>query len=112
MQRFLEKISWKFRRIEITFTPVCLYWSGGWSYFHFSICKIQYGLKSYSLFEIAFRLPNKTTTKYFYVHSWDILFIKNYLFNLHEKLSDQDLWNVRGMSSWDKFKLKILDKIL
>ena len=58
------------------------------------------------------KLPNKTTTKYFYVHSWDILFLKNYLFNLHEKLSDQDLWNVRGMSSWDKFKLKILDKIL
>jgi hypothetical protein len=112
MQRFLEKISWKLRRVEITFCPMCLNWSGGWSYFTFSICKIQYSLRSYSLFEIAFRLPNKTTTKSFYVNAWDILFIKNYLFNLHEKLSDQDLWNVRGMSSWDKFKLKILDKIL
>jgi hypothetical protein len=57
-------------------------------------------------------LPNKTTTKFFYVNAWDILFIKNYLFNLHEKLSDKDLWNVKGMSFWDKFKLKILDKIL
>ena len=112
MQRFLEKISWKLRRIEITFTPICLNWSGGWSYFHFSICKIQYGLKSYSLFEIAFRLPNKTTIKHFYVNSWDILFIKNYLFDVHEKLSDQDRWNVIGMSSWDKFRLKVLNKIL
>jgi len=112
MQKFLEKISWKFRRINISFSLLHIDWSGGSSYFGFSIFKIVYNLRSYSLFEIAFRLPNKTTTKYFYVHSWNILFLKNYLFNLHEKLSDQDLWNVRGMSSWDKFKLKILDKIL
>lgn len=112
MQRFLEKISWKFRRVEIAFTPMFLNWSGGWSYFNFSICKIQYGLKSYSLFEIAFRLPNKTTTKHFYVHSWDILFIKNYLYDLHEKLSDKDLWSIGRMSFWDRFRLKILDKIL
>ena len=112
MQRFLEKISWKFRRIEITFSLMYLNWSGGCSYFNFSICKIQYSLRSYSFFEIAFRLPNKTTTKYFYMHSWDFLFLRNYLYKLHEKLSDQNLWNVRGMSFWDKFKLKILDKIL
>ena len=91
---------------------MCLNWSGSCSYFNFSICKIQYNLRSYSLFEIAFRLPNKTTTKYFYMHSWDILFFRNYLLKLCESLSDKDLWNKKSMSSWDKFKLKILDKIL
>ena len=112
MQRFLEKISWKFRRINIAFSLLHIDWSGASSYFSFSIFKIVYNLRSYSLFEIALRLPNKTTIKHFYVYSWDILFLRNYLYKLHEKLSDQNLWNVRGMSSWDKFKLKILDKIL
>jgi hypothetical protein len=112
MQKFLEKISWKFRRINLCFSPLNIDWSGASSYFSFSIFKIVYNLRSYSLFEIALRLPNKTTIKHFYVYSWDILFLRNYLCKLHEKLSDQNLWNVRGMSSWDKFKLKILDKIL
>jgi hypothetical protein len=46
------------------------------------------------------------------MHSWDILFFRNYLLKLCESLSDKDLWNKKSMSSWDKFKLKILDKIL
>jgi hypothetical protein len=89
-----------------------LNWSGGCSYFNFSICKIQYSLRSYSLFEIAFRLPNKTTTKYFYMHSWDFLFLRNYLHKLYLSLLDKALWNSREMSTWDDFKLKILNKIL
>jgi hypothetical protein len=112
MQRFLEKISWKFRRINIAFSPLHIDWSGVSSYFLFSIFKIQYNLRSYSLFEITLRLPNKTTTKYFHVNSWDILFFRNYLFKLYESLSDKDLWNKKSMTSWDKFRLNILDKIL
>jgi hypothetical protein len=112
MQKFLEKISWKFRRIEIAFSPLYVNWSGGSSYFIFSIFRIQYNLRSYSLFEIALMLPNKTTTKYFYVYSWDILFLSNYLHKLHANLLDRDLWNKRGLSTWDRFKLNILDKIL
>jgi hypothetical protein len=112
MQRFLEKISWKFRRINLCFCPLNINWSGGSSYFGFSIFKIVYNLRSYSLFEIALRLPNKTTTKYFYINSWDILFLRNYLLKLCESLSDKDLWNKKSMTSWDKLKLKILNKIL
>jgi hypothetical protein len=112
MQSFLEKISWKFRRINLAFSPLHIDWSGASSYFSFSIFKIVYNLRSYSLFEVTLRLPNKTTTKYFHVNSWDILFFRNYLFKLYESLSDKDLWNKKSMTSWDKFRLNILDKIL
>jgi hypothetical protein len=112
MQRFLEKISWKFRRINIAFSPFYIKWDGGASNFTISIFKIQYSFKSYSLFEIDLMLPNKTNTKYLYISSWDILFFENYLCKLHSELLDKDLWRRRRMSSWDKFRLNILNKIL
>jgi uncharacterized membrane protein YbhN (UPF0104 family) len=112
MQRFLEKISWKFRRVEIAFTPMFLKWSGSGSYFTFSICKIHNGLRTYSLFELDLLLPNKTTHKYFQIYSWDFLFLRGYLLYLSDILSDKEVWNRRRMTSWDKFKLKILNKIL
>ena len=112
MQRFLEKISWKFRRINIAFSLLHIDWSGASSYFVFSIFRIQYNLRSYSLFEIALRFPNKTTVKYFHINSWDILFLRNYLHKLYLSLLDKALWNSREMSTWDDFKLKILNKIL
>jgi hypothetical protein len=31
---------------------------------------------------------------------------------LAEKLSDKEVWNRYKMTSWDKFRLKILNKIL
>jgi hypothetical protein len=112
MQRFLEKISWKFRRINITFSLLHIDWRGGFSYFDFNIFKIMYNLRTYSLFEVTLRFPNKTTVKYFHINSWDILFLSNYLNKLHSSLLDRDLWNRKGLSSWDKFRLKILNKIL
>jgi hypothetical protein len=112
MQRFLEKISWKFRRINIAFSPLHIDWSGASSYFSFSIFKIVYNLRVYSLFEVDLLLPNKTTHKYFRVYSWDFLFLRGYLCMLAESLSDKKVWNRRRMTSWDKFKLKILNKIL
>ena len=112
MQRFLEKISWKFRRINIAFSPLHIDWSGAGSYFSFSIFKIVYNLRDYSLFEVEFLLPNKTTQKYFRVYSWDFLFLRGYLRMLAEVLSDKNVWNRNKMTSWDKFRLKVLNKIL
>jgi hypothetical protein len=112
MQRFLEKISWKFRRTNIAFSLLHIDWRGGFSYFDFNIFKIMYNLRTYSLFEVTLRFPNKTTVKYFHINSWDILFLSNYLNKLHSSLLDRDLWNRKGLSSWDKFRLKILNKIL
>ena len=112
MQRFLEKISWKFRRINIAFSPLHIDWSGAASYFSFSIFKIVYNLRDYSLFEVVFLFPNKTTQKYFRVYSWDFLFIRYYLRKLQDSLSDKNVWNRNRMTSWDKFRLKVLNKIL
>ena len=112
MQRFLEKISWKFRRINIAFSLLHINWSGAASYFSFSIFKIVYNLRDYSLFEVVFLFPNKTTQKYFRVYSWDFLFLRGYLSMLAESLSDKKVWNRNRMTSWDKFRLKVLNKIL
>ena len=112
MQRFLEKISWKFRRINIAFSLLYIAWSGGSSYFSLSIFKIVYNLRDYSLFEVVFLFPNKTTQKYFHVYSWDFLFLRGYLRMLAEVLSDKNVWNRNKMTRWDKFKLKVLNKIL
>lgn len=112
MQRFLEKISWKFRRINITFSPLHIDWSGASSYFSFSIFKIAYNLRAYSLVEVVLLLPNKTTHKHFYVYSWDFLFLRGYLLYLSDSLSDKKVWNRNKLTSWDKFRLKILNKIL
>jgi hypothetical protein len=112
MQRFLEKISWKFRRINIAFSLLHIDWSGGSSYFSFSILKIVYNLRVYSLFEVDLLLPNKTTHKYFRVYSWDFLFLRGYLHMLAESLSDKKVWNRNRMTRWDKFRLKVLNKIL
>jgi hypothetical protein len=112
MQRFLEKISWKFRRVNISFSLLHIDWSGGSSYFGFSIFKIVYNLRAYSLFEVVFLLPNKTTHKYFHVYTWDCLFFRRYLSMLAEKLSDKEVWNRNKLTNWDKFRLKILNKIL
>lgn len=112
MQRFLEKISWKFRRTNISFTSFHIDWSGAGSYFSLSIFKIVYNLRIYSLFEIDLLFPNKTTTKYFQLYSWDFLFLRGYLRMLAESLFDKDLWTRGRMSKWDKFRLKILKKIL
>lgn len=112
MQRFLEKISWKFRRVNIAFSLLHIDWSGGSSYFGFSIFKIVYNLRAYSLFEVVFLLPNKTTHKYFHVYTWDCLFLRRYLSMLAGSLSDKEVWNRNKLTSWDKFRLKILNKIL
>jgi hypothetical protein len=112
MQRFLEKISWKFRRINIAFSLLHIDWSGASSYFSFSIFKIVYNLRTYSLFEVDLLFPNKTTTKYFQVYSWDFLFLRGYLRMLAEVLSDKNVWNSSRMTNWDKFRLKVLNKIL
>jgi hypothetical protein len=71
-----------------------------------------YNLRAYSLFEVDLLLPNKTTHKYFHVYSWDFLFLRGYLGMLAEKLSDREIWNRNKLTSWDKFRLKILNKIL
>lgn len=112
MQRFLEKISWKFRRINIAFSLLHIDWSGGSSYFSFSIGKIVYNLRAYSLFDIDLLLPNKTTQKYFRVYSWDFFYIRGYLGMLAESLSDKNVWNRNKMTRWDKFRLKVLNKVL
>ena len=112
MQRFLEKISWKFRRIIISFSLLHIDWSGTSSYFSFSIFKIVYNLRDYSLFEVDLLFPNKTTQKYFHVYSWDFLFLRGYLRILAESLSDKEIWNRNKMTRWDKFRLKVLNKIL
>jgi hypothetical protein len=111
MQRFLEKISWKFRKINIAFSLFHIDWSGASSYFSFSIFKIVYNLRAYSLFEVDLLLPNKTTHKYFRVYSWDFLFLRHPLYKKFESLIDKELWTVRGLTKTEEFTRKVLSKL-
>lgn len=112
MNRFLEKISCNFRRYNMSFTPIQIKWSGLDSSFEIFLIRVGYNLKTYSLLELHLAFPNKTTTQRFYLYSWDLFFLHNYLFKLYLELEDRNTWNGRDITSWDKFMLKILNKII
>lgn len=112
MNRFLEKISWNFRRHNLTISPLQIKWSGRDSSFEIFLIRVGYNLKTYSLLEIHLAFPNKTTTQRFYLYSWDLFFLHNYLSKLYCELEDRNTWNRKGLSTWDKLRLKILNKII
>lgn len=112
MNTFLEKISWNFRRHNLTISPLQIKWSGRDSSFVLFLIRVVYNLKTYSLLEIHLAFPNKTTTQRFYLYSWDLFFLHNYLSKLYCELEDRNTWNRRGLSTWDKLRLKILNKII
>lgn len=112
MNTFLEKISWNFRRHNLTISPLQIKWSGRDSSFVLFLIRVVYNLKTYSLLEIHLAFPNKTTTQKFYLYSWDLFFLHNYLSKLYCELEDRNTWNRKGLSTWDKLRLKILNKII
>jgi hypothetical protein len=112
MNRLLEIISWKFRRHNLNIVPFQIEWSGRDSSFVIFVIKVVYNLKTYSLVEIHLAFPNKTTTQKFYLYSWDFFFLHNYVSKLYCELEDRNTWNRNSLSTWDKFRLKILNKII
>lgn len=111
MKKFLEKISWKTRKWNYTFHLFDLYLHDQTSTWGLNFLTFRNGVTVYSLFAFEFRLPNKTHVKSFTIDHWDILFIRNYLWNQYDELCDIDLWAPRSLSSWDLIKLKFLKRL-
>lgn len=104
--KVLKKISWKFRKIHITFSPLVIYINNTWEGWGFDFFVISKELNEYSLLKLTWHLPNGAEKKFKFVG--DFLFLRT---PLHKKLSDlvdRDLWSINGLGSWDKFKLKVL----
>jgi len=109
MNRILEKIAWKTRRFHLKYQSFVLYLNDNdtWG---FSIMTFTYRHRDYSLLSLHFRLPNKTHVKVLSLDWWDVLFLRNYLWNLYDDLSDGQIWS-NNLTRLDEFKLKLLGKL-
>lgn len=112
MQGFLEKISWKLRRYDIAFSPFYIRWSGGDSSFQLAVLRFDINLKMYSLFEISFRLPNKTYVKRLTLDSWDLFFIYHKLYKHYDYLHEKQVWGVYPLDRFERLTFKILSKLI
>ena len=111
MKKLLEKLYWKTRKLNLKFKFLTLYLNSRYSTWGFSYISITSKGRGYSLLELKFRLPNKTTVKEFSLDEWDILFLNHYLYKKWEKLDDAHMWNSRSLSSFQMFLLTLLDKL-
>ena len=110
INKFLEKVSWKLHRVSFKISLFSIGYYGDASAFNFRFFTVLNKLHESSLLAFSFRLPNKTYVKRFVIDHWDFLFLRNYLYKQYESLIDKELWTIRGMSKWDKLKMRILRK--
>jgi hypothetical protein len=110
MNRLLVKVAWITRRWNIGFTLFSLMHRS--NTIEIDLCSFLINLEYYSLLSFHFRLPNKTNVRRFVIDRWDIFFIYTFLYKRWESLDDKNIWNNNSMNIWDKFQLKILDKIV
>lgn len=111
MKKLLEKISWKTRKWNTLIQLCNIYINDNYHGWGINIFKFNFKLSSYSLFELRFRLPNKTSVQHFTIDDWDLLFIRTPLYKRWEKLDDKWTWSKITFTRWEKKQLNILDKL-
>lgn len=105
----LKKISWKFRKIHITISPLVILINTKWEGWGFDILKIEKELHSYSLLKMVWELPNGAEKKLSF--SGDFLFLRTPLRKELSDIDDRMLWSMRGVSKWDELKHWVLNLI-
>ena len=110
LQKILQKISWKTRRINFIISLFDLYLHDSNGTWGFRLLNFHRGFRDYSLLKFEFRLPNGANIRRFSVDSWDILFIYPLLWKQYDDLSDSEIWGIKH-TGWDKIKLNILTKL-
>lgn len=106
----LQKIAWKTRKwnLKICFLDIALHDNdGSWG---IKLLDVQYKFRSYCLFCIDFRLPNGADIKKTAIDSFDLFFLRNYLWNVYDDISDRKLWG-SSLSTVAKIKLVILERV-
>lgn len=107
----LQKISWKTRRWNFKIHILNIYLHDGNGSWGIDILTIVSNYYASSLFSIMFRLPNGAEIRNFTLDELDFFFLRSPIHKEYERLSENKLWGV-GLSRWDDFKLRILDKII
>ena len=111
MNNLLEKISWLTRRWNFKFSLFNLYFHDEFSSWGFELFKVSKKFNQYSALAISVRLPNKTNVKRFTIDSWDVLFLKRFMWNWWESLDDKKLWGGK-LTPFERISLKILNRLI
>lgn len=110
--KLLEKVSWKLRRYGIAFSPFYMRWSGGDSSFQLAILRFDNNLKTYALFKISFRLPNKTYVRTLTLDSWDFFFLYHKLYRYYDYLSEKEVWGFHPLTRFERLAYSLLTRII
>ena len=110
IKKVLEEISWRTHQWNFKYSSFELLLNQGGSTWGLKICVFTINYREYALLSFESRLPNKTSVRKFKVDHWDILFLRNWLWEMYDDLSDRDLWS-KNLSTWESTKLSILDKL-
>lgn len=111
MKKILEKIAWKTRRWNFSFSLLDMAIHDHHEAWGFDFISVYKDFHKYSLLSFWFRLPNKTTVQRFCIDEIDFMFLRRYFHRLHDDLSDRDMWS-RNLTPWENFVLSILEKVI
>lgn len=106
--KLLQKISWKFRKLHITISPLIILINNTWEGWGFDILNIQSGLREYSLLKMTWEFPNGAEKKLKF--SGDFLFLRTSLLKELSDIDERMLWS-HHISKWDEIKHSILKLI-
>jgi len=110
MEKLLQKISWKTRKIKFNVSLFDLYLHDSNESWGFRLLNFRRSFTDYSLLKFEFRLPNGANIRRFSVDSWDIFFMYPLLWEQYDNLSDSEIWGIKH-TGWSKIKLIILTKL-
>ena len=110
IQALLENISWRTRQWNFKYSHSELLLNEGGSTWGFKCLVFTINYREYALLSLEFRFPNKTSVQRFTIDHWDVLFLRNWLWNIYEDLDERDLWS-SNLSNIELLKLRILNRL-
>tara|TARA_B100001093_G_scaffold341800_1_gene326589 strand:- start:10125 stop:10472 length:348 start_codon:yes stop_codon:yes gene_type:complete len=111
VNKILEKISWKTHKWNYSFDLLQIDLHDNQESWGFKFFNLSINYYDHALLAFYFRLPNKTTVKRFSIDHMDFLFLNRPLYKVYDRLNDRELWNPETITTLDKIKIKILNKI-
>lgn len=110
MNRLLQKLEWRLRRVNLKFTLLDLYLHDGDSCIGFTLFEFTKDYRPYALLAIEFRLPNGAERRVTSITNWDFLFSSTPIWKWIGDTDERKLWG-STLTKWEKFWLKTLSKL-
>jgi len=92
MNKLLQKIEWKTRRLNLKFSLLDLYLHDGDGCWGFSFCEVVKDYHTYSLLSIEFRLPNGAERRVVQLTNWDLFYISTPLWRWVDRIEDSAMY--------------------